>query len=304
MEIVERIKENFNRGYFGKSMAIPELGTDYPAWTIKQDGWIGVAVPMNSFSPFSEQFSHVKVRTEKDAMLDGVHYDLLLLTSTEMETRNEFASVCADFVTPGKNGELRSALISDPEKWWRNWKSLIGNISSEKTVYDTLGELLVVEKQLEKGHNPVWSGAAHASHDVETEAYSIEVKTTNQRYRYEVTINSVYQMAPTEGKPLFLSFIRVEPSTLGRSIDDIANNLIQMGYDPSALEDALNRKQLEKGRPSRSEKYRVIEWKQYPVDGSFPAITEASFKGNCLPQNVVHFTYTLDLSGVAGENQL
>lgn len=304
MDIVERIKENFNRGYFGKSMVIPELAADFPAWTIKQDGWIGVAVPMKSYLPFSEQFSHVRIRSEKEAVLDGVVYDLLILSSGEMETRNEFASVCADFVAPGKNGELRSALISDPTTWWRNWKTLIGNISSEKTIYDTLGELLVVEKQLEKGKNPVWSGAAHASHDVETEEYSIEVKTTNQRYRYEVTINSIYQMVPTEGKPLYLSFIRVEPSVLGRSIDEIANSLVRLGYDVSSLEEALNRKQLEKGRPARNEKYRIIEWKQYPVDESFPSITEASFKGDCLPQNVIRFTYTLDLSGVTGENLL
>lgn len=35
MEIVERIKDNFNRGFFGKSMVIPELPEEFPAWTLK-----------------------------------------------------------------------------------------------------------------------------------------------------------------------------------------------------------------------------------------------------------------------------
>lgn len=304
MDIVERIKDNFNRGYFCKSMSIPELETTFPAWTIKQEGWIGVAVPLKSYSPFSEQFSHVRIRSEKDVFIDGVKYDILMLTSTEMETRNAFASVCADFVAPGKAGELRSSLISDPTTWWRKWKSLIGNISSEKAAYDTLGELLTVERILENGRNPVWSGAEYATHDIETAGYSVEVKTTCQRYGYEVTISSVYQMIPTEDDPLYLSFIRVEPSLLGRSIDDVAEHLIQLGYDSISLENALNRKQLEKGRPARSAKYKVIEWKKYPVDESFPAITETSFKGDRLPQNIVKFTYTVDLSGITGENIL
>ena len=225
MEIVERIKANFNKGYFGKSMAIPELEGDYPAWTIKQDGWIGVAVPMRTYLPFSEEFSHVRIHAERNVSIGGIQYDLLLLTSSEMKTRNEFAFVCADFVAPGENGERRSSLIADPTTWWKSWKTLIGNTSSDQSVYDTFGELLVVERLLKNGENPSWSGAQQASHDVETEKLSIEVKTTSQRYRYEVTINSIYQMVPTEEKPLFLSFIRVDPSMLGRSIDDVSESL-------------------------------------------------------------------------------
>ena len=111
-------------------------------------------------------------------------------------------------------------------------------------------------------------------------------------------------MVPTEEKPLFLSFIRVESSMLGRSIDDVAESLKKYGYDPSSLESALNRKQLEMGRPARYNKYRIIEWKQYPVNMLFPVITEASFKGDRLPQGIVGLTYTADLSGVACENLL
>ena len=42
MNIIDRIQDNFAKGYFGKSMQIPELPQEWQAWTLKQDGWIGV----------------------------------------------------------------------------------------------------------------------------------------------------------------------------------------------------------------------------------------------------------------------
>ncbi len=303
MEIVERLVDNFNRGYFGKSMVISELSPDYPAWTIKQENWIGVAVPMREFFPFSEQFSHVRIRSAEDVYIENVKYDLLMLISDDMESRNEFAYVCADFVAPGDDGGLRESLIDNPASWWKKWKNLIGNVSSDQSIYDTLGELAVLERLVKNGSNPVWSGADYSSHDVEAEDFSIEVKTTNRRYGYEVTINSLYQLLHTD-KQLFLSFVRVERSSLGRSIDSIVDNLANLGYDTMQLEQKLESRKLEKGRPARGEKFKIIEWKQYLVDESFPAITEASFKTGSLPENIVRFTYTVDLSGVAGENIL
>ncbi len=304
MDITERIKDNFNRGYFGKSMIISELPSEYPAWTIKQDDSIGVAIPMDNYKPFSEQFSTVHIQSAKNVFIGNIQHDILMLTSTDMASRNEFAYVCSDFVAPGKNGENRKSIVSNPTDWWKNWKTLIGNISSDKTVYDTLGELLTVEKLLLAGAHPIWAGPSYATHDVEADDFSVEVKTTNQRYRYEVTISSIYQLLPAEHKDLFFYYLRVEPSATGRSIDDVAESLKSLGYDAIDLEDRLAGKQLEKGRPAREEKYKIIEWKRYAVDNSFPAITESSFAENCFPPHVVRFTYTIDLSGLSGENIL
>lgn len=35
MDLVERIKDNFSKGYFGKAMDIQELPNEHPAWTLK-----------------------------------------------------------------------------------------------------------------------------------------------------------------------------------------------------------------------------------------------------------------------------
>ena len=293
MNITEEIRENFNRGYFGKSMRIKELPDEYPAWTLKQNHSVAVAVPVEKYIPFSEQFASVKIHTAPNVEIGKKLYNILMLESFSMESREEFAVMCRQFVDPGKDGEFRKKLISEPVECWKRWKDMLGNVSSDKAAYDIFGELLVLEKMLSGGKNVRWSGCEYATHDIESDSFSIEVKSTTTRYGYEITISSIYQMNPVESKPLYLSFIRFEKSELGRSVNDVVQSLKQLGFDAALLESALKKRNLEEGRVARNEKYKVLEWKQYPVDDVFPRITESSFKDNCLPQNIVKITYTV-----------
>ena len=285
-------------------MLIPELPEEFPAWTFKQNDWVAVAVPINTYVPFSEAFSQVRISTSKRVCIGDTEYNILMLQCFAMDSRNEFAAMSKQFVDPGPNGQLRKKLIEEPTEWWKNWKDMLGNVSSDRAPYDILGELIVVEQQLLAGKNPVWAGIDHATNDVEMDDSSIEVKSTVTRYGYEVTISSLYQMRPPEGKSLSLVFLRFEKSVLGRSIDDVANSLKTHGYDAIALERALTKAGLEEGRVARNQKYKILEWKLYPVDETFPSVTESSFKNDRLPPSIVRFTYTVDLSGVTGQSQI
>lgn len=300
MNIIERIQDNFAKGFFGKSMQIPELPEEWPAWTLKQNGWIGVAVPIANYRPFSERFAHTQIVTEPGVQISGVTYDVLMLICTDMELRNEFATICSQFVEPGVNGSLRKQLADAPEKWWSQWRSLLGNAISTSEPYPTLGELMMFEKQLKLGKKVRWTGTENGTHDLELEDCSIEVKSTTKRYGYEITISSIYQLV-SAGKPLYLAFFRFEKSSLGRSIDDIVISLKQLGCTESDLEKALVSAGLEKGCTARKIRYKVIEAKQYSVDDSFPRVTEKSFKGDKLPECVTRYTYTVDLAGVSSQ---
>ena len=44
--------------------------------------------------------------------------------------------------------------------------------------------------------------------------------------------------------------------------------------------------------------------KSYEIDDKFPAITELSFKGDVMPDNIVRINYTINLSGLPCENLL
>lgn len=216
-ELLDRIKENFSRGYFGKVMALEGLPDEYPAWTIKKNDWLGIAVPLENFTEFSEYFSNMRIFA-KDADIGNATYHLLILSCDDISLRNEFASVCLQFVLPGNNGEQRNELIHNPESWWEKWKNLLGNISSSQSPYPVIGELLVLEYLLKQGTDAKWYGAESGSQDIESPYYFYEVKSTTKRYGYEVTVNSIYQLNNAE-HPVKLVFCRFEPTSSGVSID-------------------------------------------------------------------------------------
>ncbi len=303
MEIIDSIKENFNKGYFRKAMKIEGLPADYPAWTIKQDNWYGVGVKLDSKIVFNERFSTAHIWTCENAMIGDLTADLLLLTCNDGDLRNEFAVICSQFVATSADGSERKKLISKPDLWWSNWKSLIGNSQSDPEVYSKLGELIVVEKLLQEGKEPKWSGIENSTHDVELPDRSYEVKSTIERYGYEVEISSIYQMKKA-GETLDLVFFRFERSQLGRSLDDVVGSIVTLGYSESKMEIALKKAGLEKGCIARSIRYKALEMKVFPVDDDFPALTLDSFIDRKLPQNVTRVKYTVDLSGIASRTVL
>ena len=303
MEVLDSIRNNFNKGYFGKAMRIEGLPDNYPAWTLKQDNSYGVAVKMDRKLVFSERFSTARIWTCNDSIIDDQKADFLLLTCYDVSLRNEFATICSQFVETASDGASRKRLITDPAAWWHNWKSLIGNTQSDNEVYSKLGELIVVEKLLQAGKWPKWSGIEYATHDVELDDRSYEVKSTIKRSGYEVEISSIFQMKK-EGKALDLVFFRFERSHLGRSLDDVIESIISLGYSRDKLEKVLVKAGLEKGCTARSIQYKPLEMRVCPVDDKFPGLTLDSFVGGQLPPNITKVKYTIDLSGVPSKATL
>lgn len=303
MDYIEAIKDNFNRGYFGKAMPIAGLPEAYPAWTIKRDEWYGVAVPTDNPDVFSEKFASTRVWTLQRAEINGITMDLLMLTCSDTELRSEFSVICSQFIDPGFSGEDRKQLVSCPENWWKNWKSLLGNAVSSAEVYMKIGELMVVDELLKKGEKPRWSGIDSATHDVELDNRNYEVKSTVSRYGYEVEISSIYQMH-TAGVPLSLVFFRFERSVHGISLDDIIIRLTSHGYPADKIEKTMEKSGLEKGCTARSVRYKLLEMKVFPVNDDFPSLTLNSFVGGTLPENITKIKYTVDLSGLSGQSSL
>lgn len=298
MDIVDIIKNNFNRGFFNKAMKIDLLPEEFPAWTIKGNKEVSVAVPCNKGGAFSEHFSSVTLKLHNNVEIDGIVYNILMLTCSDMSLRNEFALICSQFVEPGEN---RKELSDDPGSWWRKWKTLLGNKNADKETFSILGELCSVEYLLSKNKSVVWSGISGGTHDIETDTEDYEVKSTISRYRYEITISSIYQMH-SGNKKLSLVFCRFEPSSSGRNINDLVNSIVNYGMSREEIENHLYHVGLEPGCIARTKKYKLLEMKSYPIDEKFPFITEQSFKEGKLPDNVLKFTYTIDLSSIDSIN--
>lgn len=302
MDLLAEIRNLFAETKRNQAIAITSIDNNVPAWVLRYDDWYGVGIPMNSDIKILERFSNVKMWSNP-MMIGQKETTLLLLTSTIESLRYEFASVCAQFVDPGKEGLERRKLINNPTEWWNRWKTLLGNAVQEKTTYSILGELFTYEKLLKEGHAATWSALKQATHDLETQESSYEVKSTVSRYGASVIMNSQFQLQST-GKDLNLVFCRFEQSDMGNSIADMVDRLAALGVERELLNYGLEKMGLEDGSSARNEKYKLLEMRKYRVDDTFPSISASSFVNNKIPEAVIQIVYTIDLIGLEYENWL
>jgi hypothetical protein len=275
------------------------LPAEYPAYAIRALDGYGVAIEWDTEKPVSEYFSSAHLFSAKTT-INGIAKHLLILICCREEFRNEFASVCAQFVDPGEGGSKRRQLINNPIAWWQTWKSLLGNTSSDRAPYDILCEMLVLKHVLSFDPTAKWTASESGTHDIESDGHCYEVKSTIVRYGALVTISSQFQLL--NPKPLDLFFLRVEASPTGISINSVVEELVSAGYDEYLLEDQLSNAHYERGSSYRDKQYAFLEKRIYSVDESFPRITANSFKDEVIPYGIVEINYTVDLDSLPYHN--
>jgi hypothetical protein len=300
MELFEEIKTNWKLDIWNKLQEISSLKDSYPAWTIKTFNGYGVAVLYDG-DDVREDFSNATIYCERIEM-NGEKHKVLILSSKKSPADSAFANLCFDFVNPGENGEYRKELLASPIKWWASWKELLGNVSIDERVYDVIGELAVLKYYTEKGFDPVWNGPNQSSWDIETEDFFVEVKSSVNRSRKEVTINSIYQLSNLE-KTLYLVFCTFElTDSHGVSINSLVDDLKSMGYNVAAINESLEKKGFGIGKSVRKKQFELLSMYKYIVDDSFPKVIEQSFEGGVLPPGVIDISYTVSLNGLVAEN--
>lgn len=239
-----------------------------------------------------ERFADVRFYTRNGYL--GVNGHLAVLSCADIRYASRFASLCTDLVDPGKKGEKRTAVIRDPLSWWDDWKNLLGNRIADQRAYSVLGEMMSVDYLTRKGYAPKWEGLKHGVRDIVGNGYSVEVKSTLERYSR--TIEAAGQFQFEEDTESFLFFCRFEESESGISIDHMADVMILDGcMSRPDIESLLEATGLPRGRTARKRKFRLLEMTAYRIDESFPRITAESFKGNQIPRGVSHIEYTVDL---------
>lgn len=295
MEILDEIRLAF--ATVKKRSAQKIISTEpYDCWVLKSDDWYGVGVPAVGQEDLSERFVDARLWSD-DMMIDNIDTRLILLTSTQVNYRHEFAAICAQFVDPGKGGVDRKALQINPLEWWARWRDLLGNAVKVKSPYSVLGELIALEQHAISGEQPKWTGIDKATHDISTQSASYEVKSTISRYETTVTISSQYQLE-CEGKDLFLIFCRFEETMTGRSMTNVVDSLVTLGFDRLQLDKGLTNLGFEPGCSDRARKYSLLEMRRYMVDDSFPKLTSKSFADGKMPESVVSMTYTINLANL------
>lgn len=293
------ILNNWDTDIVGYAQSISLLeNTKYPAWTIKFVDSYGVAIPYEGEEEINESFSNAKIRSTTIQFKEGNAKKALVLTSEATDIKVPFATLCEALVDPGENGERRIVIENSPVLWWKEWKELLGNKNIDERIYDVLGELCVLKYLVSKGEDAEWNGPDGASYDIETDMRFVEVKSSINRDRREVTISSQFQLFPEE-KHLDLVLCRFEPVIFsGISIDSIMDEFETMGYNTYLLNSKLEKLGFEQGMSARKKNFKLHEMLQYKVDDTFPCITPASFVNGVMPDGILKITYTADLSGL------
>lgn len=260
-------------------------------YVIKDNGWYGVGIDINLDKvEYFEKFENVRLIT-KIKYFSNENHKLLELITNKIELIEEFSLVCFNFISKFDNEKVNEDIIEKANKWWNEWKQLLGNVLKKERDYDFLGELLVLNYVLNTDQKAKYSNLA--SHDIETPQYSIEVKSTTEKYNAEIHVNSQYQLENNTKRPLKLIFVRLEKSQIGYSIKDVIENLKEKNYDINSLTKIKNI-----GTSSMNEKYRILEARLYNVDDKFPKITLNSLKNDELPNGIVKIEYIVDLDDI------
>ena len=210
--------------------------------------------------------------------------------------------MCEELLSPGENGKNRSLISQSPVAWWQEWKELLGNRNIDEKVYDTLGELCVLKYLSSIGEEANWDGPNSSTYDIEIENGFVEVKSTTSRSKREVTISNQFQLDPP-GKKLDLVLCQFEHSVQnGVSIDQVVEDLINMGISRDYLNSRLAKKGLEEGMSARKRTFILHDMLRYRITEEFPRITPASFIGGVMPLGITKITYTVSLDGLEAES--
>lgn len=185
------------------------------------------------------------------------------------------------------------------------WRELFereqGVLPDKTTLIGVFGELCILRELLNSNPTAIklWAGPTGGRYDFYSGSIALEVKSSIQRHRRIVVIHGHDQLEAPTGGQLYVAVQKLEEVPYaGESLEDLVNNLIQMGCDRVKLWTMLANLQLSPDvvRSCTEIRFKMLERRIYLVDNRFPRITSASFEGGMLPERVLAITYEIDLS--------
>lgn len=285
----EKLYKNLKELSINTSKPIAEYINTY---VVNFNGLIGVAVESNCDVNINEKFNNVSI-IKAEIKRDEANRNVILLYVNENKIDGFFIKLCCAFLKD-------SAMIStDPIKWYNGWKNILGNMKTEKKVYDVVAELKVLNYLQEINDLPNLDATEKGTFDICAKSGFYEVKATKSKSSEIITIHSQYQLdTKFLDRPLFIALCKVEQNDSGDSINDLCTKLKENGYLMSQIESYLNELGYYSGSADRNKKYLVHELKMYEVDEKFPKIIDKSFVDGKIPNNIIKIEYNLSLDGL------
>ncbi|MFA7063184.1 MAG: PD-(D/E)XK motif protein [Methanomethylophilus sp.] len=266
------------------------------AYTYRCQKQYGVSFEVPDSTPeIDESFSNIMLQNNIIRLENGKTETMLNLFCDKPGFERAFSAMAADFVDPTNRGRI----IANPYEWWQEWKEMVGNVDHRQDAYSILGEMVVANYLYQNQQHPVWQGESSVV-DIVADCGGCEVKSSILRNNCTVEISSRFQLKH-DINPLNLYYCLFERTTSeksGTSIDDQIKRMVSVGFNKLELEKKLGRLGFKSGKAARKTLYRLIEIRRYPVDNSFPTLTENSFKNDRIPVGITEIKYTVDLSSM------
>lgn len=265
---------------------------DLITFLIRSNGFLYVGIPYNN-KKISESFVGMNISSE---VLNYEHQSIkcLCLIAEENVDSEKFLLVAEDFAK-SKN---RTSILNDPYEWIDKWRLIFGDTLSKKRVYDVLGELISLKYLYSNDKSFMWEGPKGGTHDLVASSKIVEVKSTILKKKYDVSINSSYQLSIEKDTDLFL--VRLEKKPYCLTINSIVKQLVELGYSSDELENLLSGLGFKKGNRSRDESYDLLAIYSYRInDRAFPLFSLEDINNAFAPgKNIIGYNLELDLSNI------
>lgn len=217
---------------------------------------------------------------------------------------NRFTDIICQFVRL-EDGN-RENLLADPREWAENMIEVLGNSAETSRPYAYVAELDIVNKLCSAGImtdvTKEYRGPEKSVHDFELSDFSLEVKAhlygdmTDKAN--SLTISSENQLEPTEGKPLYIVFYRME-ETGNMSLANAVSEFVAQGYSKQEIIGKIKGSGYTEGDLFWEKEYHTQNEPQvYEVTGDFPRITPSMFKNNHFPTGIKKLIYTISLENM------
>lgn len=182
---------------------------------------------------------------------------------------------------------------------WRHLLSAARSRISHETATGLFGELTVLchlarsQPQLALDS---WAGPSGAVRDFSHGARAIEVKSRVASSTERVRISSLEQLDSRDVDGLLLAVVDVEDDEFGRSLGQLADDVVALGVPRLALNDRLEGFGFVAGMlGDESRRMSAVRLRAWRVDADFPALTGEAIDAGA-KQAVVGVNYGLDLT--------
>lgn len=273
---------------------------------IDSTGFPALLIPVSEDESSTHDWDIPAISIEyKSVFLKDGHRRFLVIRCLQESLESQFGYLIDDVLDSIASSP--NLAVESTHKTIDRWKALLkekmGNYLSMDEVIGLLGELCFLE-EISTILGPDialarWEGPNGSRHDFEFLDKSFEVKSTQSREMFLVTIHGSKQLEPKGNVNLYIKGYQFERSVTGISLPETIERLVDLGMNRFDLFEKLLKAGYEETHSTyyRSVRFVVVSQRICLVDSSFPKLTVETVDPEVISK-LVKLSYSVDIGGL------